>query len=205
MFYMLLVFTHVLFTSVALGAIVATDLRMLSKLAQDRVRIPPPNDFVARLVTLALVGLYASGIAMVAIGASGEPDYWHNEKLLGKFVIVGLLTLNAMVLHHWTFPRLARGRSVSRWKLLDWLVVAVPVAASNSMWMFCAFLGIARPWNHAISFGQVLQLAVLIFLVALAAVCTVLGSASRGGDAAPLLEVLRRSLASVGNLGRSSA
>jgi hypothetical protein len=204
MFYMLLVFTHLLCTSMALGAIVATDLRMLSKLAQDRVRIPPPNDFVARLVTVALAGLYASGITMVAIGAWGEPDYLHNEKLLGKFVIVGLLTLNAVVLHRFTFPRLARGRSVSRWKAVDWLVVAVPVAASNSMWMFCAFLGIARPWNHAVPLGRVLELAVLLFLVVLAAVCTVLGTASRRGDA-PLLEVFRRSLASVGNLGKSSA
>ena len=205
MFYLLLVFMHVLATSMALGAIVATDLRMLSKLSQDRVRIPPPNDFVARLVTVALIGLYATGIGMVAIGAYGHPDYLHNEKLLAKFVIVGLLTVNAVVLHRFTFPRLARGRSVSRWKALDWLVIAVPVAASNSMWMFCAFLGIARPWNYAVSMGEVLEIAAVIFLLALAGVCLVLGTAGRSRRGAPLLEGLKRSLASVGSLGKSSA
>src|SRR4051812_15115347 len=61
MLYLILVFGHLLATSMALGAIVATDLRMLSKLAHDRVRIPPPNEFVARLVTIALVLLYVTG------------------------------------------------------------------------------------------------------------------------------------------------
>lgn len=206
MFYMLLVFLHVLATSMALGAIVATDLRMLSKLSQDRVRIPPPNDFVARLVTVALLGLYATGIGMVSIGAYGHPDYLMNEKLLAKFVIVGLLTVNAVVLHRFTFPRLARGRSVSRWKALDWLVIAVPVAASNSMWMFCAFLGIARPWNYAISMREVLGVAAMIFALALVAVCSVLATAgrSRRNGTPHLIEVLKRSLASVGSLGKSA-
>lgn len=206
MFYMILVFGHVLSTSMALGAIVATDLRMLSKLSQDRVRIPPPNDFVARLVTVALVGLYATGISMVCIGAYGHPDYLLNEKLLAKFVIVGLLTVNAVVLHRFTFPRLARGRSVSRWKKADWVVIAVPVAASNSMWMFCAFLGIARPWNHAVSMADVLQVAAAIFVLALAAVCLVLGTAgrSRRNGVPHSVEVLKRSLASLGSLGKSA-
>jgi hypothetical protein len=60
---MLLVFVHLLAASTALGAIVATDLRLLSRLAQDRVRIAPPNDFVARIVIVALLVLYVSGAA----------------------------------------------------------------------------------------------------------------------------------------------
>ena len=47
---MLLVFGHLLAASMALGAIVATDLRLLSKLSQDKVRIAPPNPFVVRIV-----------------------------------------------------------------------------------------------------------------------------------------------------------
>ena len=50
---MLLVFAHLLAASTALGAIVATDLRLLSKLALDRVRSAPPNEFVARIVAAA--------------------------------------------------------------------------------------------------------------------------------------------------------
>ena len=66
---MLLVFVHLLAASMALGAIVATDLRLLSKLAQDRVRIAPPNAFVARIVMLALLLLYVTGGAIVWPGA----------------------------------------------------------------------------------------------------------------------------------------
>ncbi len=65
MTYMLLVFAHLLAASMALGAIVATDLRLLSKLAQDRTRIAPPNEFVTRIVMVALLVLYATGGALV--------------------------------------------------------------------------------------------------------------------------------------------
>src|SRR6185295_20399988 len=65
LFHMLLVFGHLLAASMALGAIVATDLRLLSKLSQDKVRIAPPNPFVARIVMLALLLLYVTGGAIV--------------------------------------------------------------------------------------------------------------------------------------------
>src|SRR5689334_1528317 len=165
MLYLMLVFGHLLATSMALGAIVATDLRMLSKLAQDRVRIPPPNEFVARLVTIALVLLYLTGAGMLW-SKSGDRD-WLNPKLQGKLLLVLLLTFNAVVLHRWTFPRLARGRSVGRWHVADWAVVVMPVALSNCLWMFCAFLGIARPWNESMPVRDVLVIAATLYAIAL--------------------------------------
>ena len=79
-----IVFVHLLAASMALGAIVATDLRLLSKLAQDRVRIAPPNEFVARIVMVALLLLYVTGGAIVAIGAFERADYLSNPKLQAK-------------------------------------------------------------------------------------------------------------------------
>lgn len=204
MLYMILVFGHLLATSMALGAIVATDLRMLSKLAQDRVRIPPPNDFVARLVTIALLMLYATGAGMLWIGSQGHPDFF-NPKLQGKLVLVLLLTFNAVVLHRYTFPRLARGRSVARWHLLDWVIVVLPVSLSNCLWMFCAFLGIARPWNHSMPMRDVLEIAASLYLLALFGVGIVLAAAARQspeGRRGALISVLKKSLASVGSLGK---
>ena len=119
MLYLLLVFAHLLAASMALGAIVATDLRLLSKLAQDRVRIAPPNEFVARLVMVALLVLWVTGAAIVAHGLLERADYLGNPKLQAKILLVALLTLNAVVLHRVTFPRLARGRSVARWRASD--------------------------------------------------------------------------------------
>ena len=205
--YLALVFSHLLAASMALGAIVATDLRMLSKLAHDKVRIPPPNGFVARLVTIALVLLYVTGAGIVAIGSLGQPDYFLNPKLQGKLLLVALLTFNAFVLHRLTFPRLARGRSVGRWRVLDWVVVVLPISLSNCLWLFCAFLGIARPWNHAMPLTDLLGVAATLYALAVVVVTLVLAAASRKprpGRLGDAIAALKRSLASVGNLGRAT-
>lgn len=205
MVYMMLVFAHVLAASMALGAIVATDLRLLSKLSQDRVRIAPPNEFVARMVIVALALLYATGLCMVVIGMQGRADYLQNPKLLAKLALVLLLTLNAFVLHRITFPRLARGRRVARWHVADWLLVAVPVAVSNFLWLFVAFLGIARPWNYSMPLGDILRTALMLYAAAQVGVFAVLAVAARAPN--PLgrhpLDLLKRTLSSVGNLGRA--
>lgn len=203
---MSLVFLHLIATSMALGAIVATDLRMLSKLAQDRVRIPPPNEFVARIVTIALLLLYVTGGCMLWLGTRESADYF-SPKLQGKLILVLLLTINAFVLHRITFPRLARGRSVGRWRFVDWLVIVIPVSMSNCLWMFCAFLGIARPWNSSMSMRDILEIAATLYVVALVGVGLVLAAAGRQRPKdAPddLVAKLKRTLAALGSLGKDT-
>lgn len=204
MAYMLLVFAHLLAVSTALGAIVATDLRLLSKLAQDRTRIAPPNEFVTRMVMVALLVLYATGGALVGNGLLERADYLANPKLQAKLVLVVLLTVNAFILHRLTFPRLARGRRVARWHASDWLIVGVPVAVSNFLWMFVAFLGIARAWNGTMPFGEIMAIAGVLYGVAQAAVFAILAVAASGADPSthPRSARARRWLASLGNLGR---
>jgi hypothetical protein len=207
MLYLTLVFAHLLAASMALGAIVATDLRLLSKLAQDRVRIAPPNEFVARLVMVALLVLWVTGAAIVGHGLMERGDYLANPKLQAKILLVSLLTLNAVVLHRFTFPRLARGRSVTRWRATEWLAIAVPVAVSNCLWMFTAFLGIARPWNDSMPFADVLWIATGLYAVVQLGVIAIFRLAGRAVDdrAKPLADIVRRSLASLGNLGGDPA
>jgi hypothetical protein len=203
MLHLALVFCHFLAASLALGAIVATDLRLLSKLAQDRVRIAPPNAFVTRIVGVSLVILCLSGAALVWQGLAERADYLANPKLQAKIVLVALLTLNAFVLHRFTFPRLARGRRVARWGALDWVAVAVPVAASNALWLFVAFLGVARAWNDAVSLAAVFAAGAIVYLVIQTGVCAILAIAGRPIDPARgrWSDVVRRTLASVGDLG----
>ena len=203
MLYLLLVFAHLLAASMALGAIVATDLRLLSKLAQDRIRIAPPNEFVARLVMVALLVLWLTGAAIVGHGAMERPDYLANPKLQAKIGFVILLTVNAFVLHRVTFPRLALGRRVARWHASDWLAIAVPVAVSNFLWMFSAFLGIARPWNDTMPLIDIVAIAGGLFLVVQLGVVAILRLAGRAVDehTRPLADRVRRFLASLGSLG----
>lgn len=198
---MALVFVHLLAASMALGAIVATDLRLLSKLAQDRIRIAPPNAFVARIVTVGLALLWTSGLAIVALGTLANPDYLANPKLQAKIGLVVLLTVNAFALHRITFPRLAKGRRVARWGVGDWLAVAVPVALSNTLWLFAAFLGIARAWNHTVPLADVLGVAFGVYVVVQLGVFAILGVAGSAFDESGWARRLRHVLASVGNLG----
>jgi hypothetical protein len=182
---LLLLFIHLLGVSLALGAIVATDIRLLGKLADNRVRIPPPNPFVMRLITIALLLLYATGAALIGFGLTDDPHYLSNPKLQAKLLLVAVLSVNALVLHRYTFPGLARGRRVARWKPTDFMRVGVPVALSNCLWMYCAFLGIARPWNHRVSIGFVLTTALWLFVATLAATTIVLALAAQDRTDAP--------------------
>jgi hypothetical protein len=204
--YTLLVFVHLLAASLALGSIVATDLRLLAKLAEDKVRIAPPNAFVARLIMLALLVLCITGALIVWHGMAERADYLSNPKLQVKILLVAALTLNAFVLHRLTFPRLARGRRVPRWTFLDWAVIAVPVAISNFLWLFVAFLGVARPWNYVTPMRDILGIAAALFVFTQIGVVVILGlSGRRAAPAVPRwVDRLAYSLAAVGTLGSSA-
>src|SRR5664279_2666778 len=129
-------------------------------------------------VMVALLLLYATGGAIVVQGLGERADYLDNPKLMVKIGLVVLLTLNAFLLHYVTFPRLARGRRVARWHLADWALVAVPVATSNFLWMFVAFLGIARPWNYTMPMRDILAIAAGLYIVAQDGVFALLATAA---------------------------
>jgi hypothetical protein len=171
---LLLLFAHLLGTSMALGAIVATDIRLLARLADARVRIPPPNEFVMRLVTISLAVLYITGTALILLGLRDDPNFLANPKLLAKLALVLVLTVNAVLLHRFTFPNLARAGRVARWTFGNFLRIAVPVSTSNFLWMYCAFLGIARPWSYTVSMTFVFALGAVLWLITLVAVVAVL-------------------------------
>lgn len=175
----LLVFIHLIATCAAIGTIVLTDLRLIARAMGYRVVIPPPERLETRIVTVALVALYLSGAAVVALGLQGTAGYLDNAKLQAKFVLVAVLTLNAFILHRRVFPILGRSRPVSRWKRRDWLTVAASVSLSNSLWFYCAFLGVARVWNGTLSLGFVLVVAFVAWAVMFVMVNALLVVASR--------------------------
>lgn len=179
MFKTLIVYLHLIATCAAIGTIVITDLRLVAKALGYRVVIPKPERFETWTISAALVGLYLTGAVVVLLGLQANPDYLGNEKLQAKLVLVSLLTLNAVVLHKAVFPILARSRPVSRWSRKDWFTVSTSVSLSNSIWLFCSFLGIARIWNGTVSLGFVLSVAAAAWLVMFLLVNALLKLASR--------------------------
>lgn len=175
-----LVYLHLLATCAAIGTIVVTDLRLLAKAMGYRVVIPPPHRLETRIVAAALVVLYLTGAVIVWRQLALNPDYLTgNPKLQAKLLLVAALTLNALLLHRGVFPILARSRPVSAWSWRERLIVAPSVSLSNALWLFCAFLGVARPWNGTVSLIFVLGVAVAAWAGLCLAVMAVLALAAR--------------------------
>lgn len=177
--HLLIVYVHLVATCMAIGVIVMTDMRLLAKLAGYRVVIPPPERFETRMIVVALATLLVSGAALIGLGLAADPHYLANPKLQAKLLLVAALWLNALALHRITFPRLARVRPVASWSARDHWSVALPVGVSNSLWMYCAFLGVARIWNYRVPLWQVLAVACVLIAGAVAGVRFALHFAAR--------------------------
>jgi hypothetical protein len=162
---LLVLFVHLVGVCLALGMILLTDARLLARVAGYRVVILPPSRFDTRVITGALLLLTVSGVALIAYGLAARPDYLTNPKLQAKLVLVVALAVNAVVLHRVVFPILERARPVSRWTSTSRWRVAMSVGLSNSLWFYCAFLGIARPWNFTLPFWQVFVVAPALWVV----------------------------------------
>jgi hypothetical protein len=177
---LLLVFSHLFGTCLALGMMAMTDLRLLSRVAGYRVVIEPPTPFELRVITSALALLLATGAMLIILGLHENPSYLiGNEKLQAKLLLVALLCTNALFLHFGVFHHLSRRRPVTMWTKRQFDAVAVSVGLSNSMWLYCAFLGIARTWNQGMPMQWVLLIGLALFAAMACAARLVLAFAAR--------------------------
>ncbi len=179
-FKLLLISGHLLGTCLALGPMLMIDLRLLSRVTGYGVVISPPTPFETRVITCALALLLLTGAMLVIQGLHESPNYLiGNPKLQGKILLVGLLCANALVLHFDVFRHLSKLRPVAQWSRFERNTAVVSVGLSNSMWMYCAFLGIARPWNYVVPFWMILLVALGVFVLAAFAVRLTLALAAR--------------------------
>jgi hypothetical protein len=160
---LLVLYAHLLATCVALGTIVLADARLLARIAGYAVVIEPPSRFETRSVMASLLILMATGAALIVLGDATQA--LANPKLRAKLCLVALLVVNAFVLHRVVFPRLQELAPVVRWSGARSWGLALSVGLSNSLWLYCAFLGVARPWNHSVHFDDVMALALLLWLL----------------------------------------
>ena len=174
---LLVLYGHLLAVCLAIGTIVLTDLRLLARITGYHVVIPPPSRFETRVVSVALLLLCLTGSLLIAFDVGDAP--LANPKLQGKLVLVLVLIGNALVLHRHVFPRLERQSAVADWTSAQRWGVALSVGLSNSLWLYCAFLGVARPWNHQVSLAVVLLLALTLWAGATLGVRFALTLASR--------------------------
>lgn len=152
----ILVFLHFLLAAMVLAQVLRTDFLLLKNYKKPLG--PAVIGHIRETKKTAcwcLLALYLTGGALVLYGMSKNPEYIANEKLWVKFVCVGVLTLNGFLVHklgHYVHE----GSVLSEFPLPLGLGIAVVGAVSSSSWIFACVLGIARAWNGALPFAEVM-------------------------------------------------
>jgi hypothetical protein len=169
---LLLLYAHLLLCVFALYSVLSGDWRLL------RARMSAPRLLrTHRRVSLALAGLWATGLAIVLIDTQGQwSSLQSNGKLLAKLACVLLLTANAGVLRWWSFPRLTSDRPLGR--LESWALMSSG-AVSTACWLMAGFYGVARPLKTW-PFEHNLALLGLVLLVAVPSAMALSGRLRQG-------------------------
>jgi len=195
---LLVLYLHLLATCTAVGALLATDIQRLGRLRGTGLRLAPPPPFLTRLIGASLLVLCATGAVLIGAGLQQRPDFLANPKLQAKLALVALLIANAAVLHRHTFPWLALGKRLKTAAPRVVFGVALPIGASHALWLFTAFLGIARPWNFTLPAVTVLGIAAVVIAASWLGVMAIVHVAARHQRA-------RRSAAAPGALDDGAA
>lgn len=154
----LVVYAHLLAACVSVGILILQD----SALAKSRCKAMTPaaiKDLIkaADIMFVALVVLWITGLSLVLLGYLENPQqYLMNEKLWAKFTVVSVLTLNGILLHFFSFPRVTCRQGLLGISKLEQNLVATTGAISTTSWLFACYLGIARPWNYSASYEFVM-------------------------------------------------
>lgn len=167
----LIVYVHLIAACVAVGILLIQDLA----LAKTRGNALPAHAVselkrAATIISLALIVLWISGLTLVLIGYLDNPqEYLMNQKLWAKFTVVGILTLNGIALHHFSFPRVASSRGILGLGNIEKTLVVFTGVVSSTSWLFACYLGIARPWNYTVDYSFVMS----VYFILLAPACIV--------------------------------
>ena len=157
---MALVYPHLIACCVAIGLVLTSDVAMLRRLfdtdpSMDHDLSHLPS--LQRTVSIALIALWISGIAIVSLDVSNQGlNYLLNPKLQAKIAIVVLLTLNGFALHGAVLPAMQKAGSLLKMPLNQRMLAIFAGIVSGVSWFYAAGLGIARPLNWKYSLGEIL-------------------------------------------------
>lgn len=154
----LIVYVHLIAACVAVGILLMQDLvlaktggKPLSEIAVKELQQ------AAKIISLALGVLWASGLTLVLIGYIDNPqEYLMNQKLWAKFTVVAVLTVNGVVLHHFSFPRVVSSGGILGLGKIEKVLVMLTGCISTTSWLFACYLGIARAWNYTVEYSFVM-------------------------------------------------
>jgi hypothetical protein len=157
---MAIVYLHLIACCVAIGLVLTSDIAMVKQLIKgdpnDRLDAQHLTD-LQRTVSRALMGLWATGVAIVTLDASIKGwGYFANPKLQSKIAIVMLLTINGFALHKYVLPLMQKAGSLLRLSFSQRLLAIFAGAVSGVSWFYAAMLGVGRPLNFKYSLVEIL-------------------------------------------------
>ncbi|HTF98413.1 MAG TPA: DUF2214 domain-containing protein [Cellvibrio sp.] len=172
----LLVYAHLLAACVSVGILLLQDLA-LAKTRGNPLSEKAIADLrkAADIMFIALVILWVTGLTLVIVGYLENPQqYLMNPKLWAKFTVVSILTLNGLLLHYFSFPRVISRAGLLGRSFLEQNLIAITGAVSSTSWLFACFLGIARPWNYTANYEFVMLVYAVLVAGAIVVACNVI-------------------------------
>jgi hypothetical protein len=155
-----LIYAHLIACCAAIGLILMSDIAMVRQLisGDPRERMDPKHlQELQNTVAMALVALWATGAAIVALDASFKGwGYFANPKLQAKIAVVCLLTLNGVLLHHRVLPLMKKAGSLLNLSFSQRSFAVFAGAVSGVSWFYAAMLGVGRPLNWKYSLAEIL-------------------------------------------------
>lgn len=186
---MAIVYAHLIACCVAIGLILMSDIAMIRQLisGNPRERLDPKHlHDLQNTVALALIALWITGAAIIALDASSKGwSYFANPKLQAKITVVCLLTLNGFLLHHRVLPLLKKAGSLLSMSHSQRSFAVFCGAVSAVSWFYAALLGVGRPLNWKYSLSEILAVYPVLVAGGFAALMLLLAWARRRPEGIP--------------------
>jgi hypothetical protein len=157
-----LLYGHILAFALAMATILKEDVRLVGAKHIDA----PSLLASARLVKWLLLALWITGVPMVLMDIEGDLSLLLDRpKLLAKLIVVGVLTLNGILLHLVAFPMITSRRDNPN-KVAT--IAAIFGAVSTASWLFAFLVGGARLVGPYLSLSEFIASYALVLALALA-------------------------------------
>jgi hypothetical protein len=145
---LLLLFIHVMAFAAALGCVLREDAKLLSARPVE----PESLRSASLLIRFALILLWASGFALLALDTEGDfARIADSPKMLAKLTVVCVLTANGVALHWLAFPALLGAKPPLGCGVA---MISALGAISTASWMGATLLGIARAHAKGLDYAD---------------------------------------------------
>jgi hypothetical protein len=131
---------------------------------------------LSHIVFFGLAVLWLSGIILVGIRVSADPNVWMNQKIWAKVIIVCILTINGILVHNIALGRLAARQSQKLFSIsrpYELVGLSLVAAVSSVSWFVPFVLGVATEFNFTVKAVGILAVYMLLTMLGWAAFLTI--------------------------------